>query len=118
MIQVEIDTKTIDGVRKWLLERPKEMIEQLNRAVKFSVIDVERQTKTNSPVDTGLLRTSVHHITRELEGEVIAGVKYAIYQEYGTRYFRGRYFMTNAVNSLKTKINEYFRKALEKVANK
>ena len=118
MIEVSITSTTAEGIKKWLRERPQEMKAQLNRAIQFSIIDVERQTKTNSPVDTGTMRASVHSIKRELEGEVFVGVRYAIHQEYGTRYMKGRYFMTRAVDSLKTKINYYFKEALRRVAEK
>ena len=117
-IGVSITFKNAEEVKKWLRERPQEMKEQLNRAVKFSIVDVERQTKTNSPVDTGTMRSSVNSISRELEGEVYVGVRYGIYQEYGTRFMKGRYFMTKAVQSLKTKIIYYFREALRRVATK
>lgn len=115
-ISVTIESDTIEGIQKWLKERPKEMEEQLNRAIQFSITDVERETKINAPVKTGLLRSSIHKVERKLEGEVYAGVTYAVHQEYGTRYFKGRFFMTNAVKNLTQKINEYFRKALERVS--
>jgi len=117
-INVQIDAGTTEQVKKWLRERPEEMIKNLNRAIKFSVVEVQAQTKINSPVDTGLMRTSVQHKTRELEGEVYAGVEYAIYVHHGTRYMRARPFMYNAVKSLRSKINEYFKKAVTRTISK
>jgi len=116
-IEIKIDSSTIEGVKEWVRKRPAEMKKQLNRAVQFSIADVERGTKKNAPVRTGTLRTSIHRTQRNLEGEVAAGVHYAIHQEYGTKYFGGRYFMTKAVRSLTAKINWYFVEALKRVAS-
>jgi HK97 gp10 family phage protein len=114
-IEVEMDLD-VNEVKRWLRERPAKTISELNRAVKASVISVEAETKRNAPVDTGTLKSSVSHTTQELEGEVVAGVRYAIYQEYGTKYMRGRFFMTKAVRSLTNKINYFFKKAMENIA--
>ena len=114
-INIEIKETDLKDIREWLKKRPEKTIKELNTAIKQSVISVERDTKINAPVDTGRLRTSVHHITRELEGEVLAGVEYAIYQEYGTRYFKGRKFMTRAVRGLKSTIQRYFSRAMSRV---
>jgi HK97 gp10 family phage protein len=115
-IEFEVDLD-VNEVKRWLRERPAKTISELNRAVKASVISVEAETKRNAPVDTGTLKSSLSHTTQELEGEVVAaGVKYAIYQEYGTKYMRGRFFMTKAVRSLTNKINYFFKKAMENIA--
>jgi HK97 gp10 family phage protein len=115
MIEVSIDDRTIDQVREWIKKRPEQTIKELNTAVKQTVYSVEAETKRNSPVDTGRLRASVNREERYLEGEVYAGVYYAIHVHEGTRFMRGRPFMLNAVRSLKTAINKYFSEAMGRV---
>jgi len=119
-ITIDIDASTMDGIREWVKKRPNEIIKELGRAVKFSVIDVERETKRNAPVKTGTLRASTNHFLYkdDLSGEVFSGVEYAIHQEYGTKHFAGKFFMTRAVNSLKPKITKYFELALKRVATR
>ncbi len=114
-IEIRLDDRSIDELKKWLKERPEKTIKELNDAVRKSIISVEGQAKRNAPVDTGRLRASINREERYLEGEVYTGVRYAIFQEYGTKYFKGRYYMTNAVKMLKAKIITFFEKAIENI---
>ena len=119
-MEISIRIENIKEIERFLETRPVRMREELNRAVKKSVLSVERQTKINSPVDTGLMRTSVNSRTyrSEIAGEVIAGVRYAIYVHEGTYKMRARPFMARAVKTMRSNIQRFFKEAIKRALEK
>src|ERR1051325_5349625 len=69
----------------------------LSELVRKTAFAIEAKAKQLAPVDTGLLRSS---ITTEIQGPLKAtvgtNVEYAEYQEFGTRYQKGKPFLTPA----------------------
>lgn len=119
-MELSIKIENINEIKKFLESRPARIKGELNKAVKKTVLSVERQTKINSPVDTGLMRASVNSRTygRELAGEVIAGVEYAIYVHGGTYKMRGRPFMAMAVKTMESDIQKFFKDAVKNAIEK
>jgi len=66
--------------------------------------DIERDAKIMAPVDTGRLRASISPTRKGFILRVIANVHYAIYQELGTRFMRGRHYMKKALEKNISKI--------------
>jgi hypothetical protein len=59
--------------------------------------DISKEAKRNAPVDTGALKRGIT-VAKINDGYQIYGKEYyTVYQEEGTRYFRGRFFMKNAI---------------------
>ena len=71
----------------------------LSQLIRKAGFRIEARAKSLAPVDTGVLRNS---ITTRVEGplKVTVGtdVEYAGYQEFGTRFQKGKPFMTPAVD--------------------
>lgn len=113
-MEISIKIDGLEEIQRFLESRPVETKKELNRAVKKSVFSIERQTKINSPVDTGLMKVSINSRTyrNEIAGEVISGVMYAIYVHEGTYKMRGRPFMARAVKSMRPNIQRFFRDAI------
>lgn len=58
---------------------------------------VAKDAKAHAPVDTGALRRGIT-VVKIQDGYQIYGKEYyTVYQEEGTRYFRGKFFMKNAI---------------------
>lgn len=97
----------------------------LQDTIKKIAFAVERTSKQLTPVDTGRLRASIH--TQPMldwaQAKVSTNTEYAIFVHEGTRYMRGRPFMTQAVDMVKsdfegsliTRIDEEFTKAFKKL---
>ena len=67
-------------------EIQREMGARLRRMNEAAGFVVENEAKRLAPVDTGRLRSSITHEADE-DGVVVGtNVKYAVYQELGTRY--------------------------------
>lgn len=70
--------------------------------VRKATFDVEADAKIRAPVDTGALRASIAgKMIGELTGEIVCGVSYGIYQEYGTVHQAGTPFLTPAVEMIR-----------------
>lgn len=100
--------KTVDAEVKGLIEQQKRMIQiakdlhgaPLVKAIADSAIYVTEDAQRFAPVDTGRLRASitieVKTMTNEILGVVGSDVEYAPYQEFGTKFMQGRFYLTNA----------------------
>jgi len=78
------------------------------QAMRDATLIVTRQARINAPVDTGRLRASItpEVLTRgrDLVGIVGSNVEYAPYQEFGTVYMPGRFYLTRALQDNADKI--------------
>lgn len=67
------------------------------QVVAKAALDIEAQAKMRAPVDTGLLKNSIHVEPRSpLERNVSSPVHYSVYQEFGTRHMAAQPYMTPA----------------------
>lgn len=90
----------------------KGMETKAGQIVRKAALDIEAQAKSRAPVDTGTLRASIQaRQVRPMVWEVVVGVEYGVYQEFGTRYQAGKPFMRPAVWA----VAPMFRKAMRKV---
>lgn len=85
------------------LNNAKDVIDKANKAMMDkATLMVQAEAKVLSPVDTGTLRRSITRKTENIRGEYVGrvgtNIKYAPYQEYGTRRgVKPKMFMHNAL---------------------
>jgi len=115
MARVQIKIKNLPEIRRAFTQAPRLTVKYVNKAIARSLLKVERDSKLNTPVDTGYLRAS--HTTRllNLKGEVEPMAKYAIYVHEGTRFMRPRPFLLEAVNDNEKFVQDEFEKAMQDV---
>lgn len=83
--------------------------------VRKATFDVEADAKVRAPVDTGALKASIQgKMIGPLTGEIVCGVSYGIFQEYGTVNQAGAPFLTPAVEMMR----EPFVKAIGAVVER
>ena len=76
----------------------KNVIPELQKALEQGTMVVLATAKELAPVDTSLLRTSIHRIKMSDNEYVIEdGVDYGVYQEYGTSKMQAQPFFRPAV---------------------
>jgi HK97 gp10 family phage protein len=69
----------------------------LSQLIRRTAFAIEARAKQLAPVDTGLLRNSIHaEMKGPLKATVGTNVEYAEYQEFGTRHQKGTPFLTPA----------------------
>lgn len=98
------------------LQKMNLMIQKETKTVLLEAgMKIQADAKKNAPVDTGRLKNSI--TTETYNGgftvEVGTNVEYAIFAEYGTRYWSGKPFLQPAYDSNAEKIV----KELERILN-
>lgn len=90
---------------------------ELDKALVVSALEVERDAKKFSPVDTGRLRSSITHRLGNNYAEVGTSVEYGIYQEFGSSKMRAQPFLTPAFEANKEKIKARLAAVVKKAAD-
>jgi HK97 gp10 family phage protein len=68
--------------------------------VRKTAFDIEADAKQRAPVDTGALRNSIQAtMTGDLSAEVMPGVNYAVFVEYGTSRASAQPYLTPAAEA-------------------
>ena len=86
------------------------------KAIAKAVLLVQRSAKKNAPVDTGRLRASITPdiVTRDtvVKGLVGSNVEYAGFQEFGTRFMKGKHYLQRALNENASRIARLINNAI------
>lgn len=117
-MNVQVRITNIAEIRAAFSKAPAEMTRQLNNAIRLSIFDIERDSKMNTPVATGFLRSSHQTMFRNLYGEVSPSANYAIFVHEGTRYMRKRPFLLEATQSKEGAVQRNFEGAVQNVFDK
>lgn len=115
MAEYTVKIKNLNEIKRAFNKAPALTVKALNKAIQRSIFQVERDSKQNTPVRTGYLRSS--HITNftDLRGELIPEADYAIYVHEGTRFLRPRPFLMDALNTNERMVQDEFKDAVQSV---
>jgi HK97 gp10 family phage protein len=116
-VDIDVDTSSAEA---YLEENEEENMTAIDNLVKYLANNICDEAKRLCPVRTGRLRDSIR--VEEISDkicDVVAGgievsgkfVNYAVFVEYGTRYFVGRFYMHSALETIKAK----FKSLVEQV---
>lgn len=113
MPQVSVKIQNLAEIRRAFGKAPELMTKNLDKAIKASVLLIERQSKINTPVRTGNLRASHQTMFSPLKGVLEPMANYAIYVHEGTRYMKARPFLKKAVDSENNQVQDQFKTAVQ-----
>jgi len=113
----------IDGLEKLSkgYGRSKDSInKELTEAVNRTLVIIAATAKINAPVKTGNLRKQISMKPASAQQGAISGivgtkVGYAPFQEFGTRYFQGRFYFTKGLEEARKQAPSILKKALNNV---
>ena len=71
---------------------------EIHHALDNVGIEMHATARRLAPVKTGRLRNSIYYKVVDWLLKLGCSVPYAQFQEFGTMYFRGRFFLTEAIN--------------------
>jgi len=129
----------LDELLKAFAKYPKQSDKMLKETMIHALAKPQSQGRKSgyAPVDTGRLRSSIgadaSHVFggkpaggileakksgSEIIGRLGSKVVYAPYQEYGTQYMVGQYYLTRAVKDTKDAMVKIFEKQIAKVLKK
>lgn len=102
---------TIDLVTNVASNYLKTVLPEMKRVLEL----VANDAKKNAPVKTGALRKGIVVIAISQGFSVIGKEYYTVFQEQGTRYFKGKWFMKNAIVKNQTQIDKIIIVTLKKL---
>lgn len=115
MPQIEVKISNLAQIKRAFGKAPQLTTKYVNAAIRLSIFQIESDSKRNTPVDTGYLRSSHQSAFRDLYGELMPKAYYAIYVHEGTYKMRARPFLLNAVKSNESYVQEQFTKGMQQV---
>lgn len=115
MPEISIQIKNIAEIKRAFIKSPILMTRELNKAIRTSVVSIERDSKSGTPVDTGRLRSSTYDRFTNLTGEVGTNTDYDIFVHDGTRSMRARPYLRLAVEKNEQTVQTNFEKAVQNV---
>jgi HK97 gp10 family phage protein len=90
------------------------------QAMRDATMIITAEAKRNAPVDTGRLRASIIPEVRQgnpIEGVVGSNVEYAPYQELGTKFMKGKFYLRRAFEENIQRIKTIFDRAVGSIIN-
>lgn len=114
-MNIQVKIKNLPEIQAAFKQSPVLMTKNLRVALQRAAITIGRQSRINTPVMTGRLRASTYErFYSNLSAEVGTNTNYALFVHEGTRFMRARPFLARAVDSEQSKVDEEFRRAVEK----
>lgn len=112
---INITITNLPEIKAAFAKAPGLMTNELNTAIRKSVISIGADSRRNTPVLTGRLRASTLEQYSNLKGEVGTHTDYDIFVHWGTKYMRARPYLLEAVESNTEKVDDFFKKAVQTV---
>lgn len=113
--EIKITIKNLPQIKAAFAAAPGLMKNELNTAIRKTVLTIGRQSRINTPVLTGRLRASTYESFGDLKGEVGTHTNYDIYVHEGTRYMKARPYLADAVTSSENDTDKFFTNAVDTV---
>lgn len=113
-MKVHIEIKNAAQIKSAFRRSPYLMAKNLSGAVRRVAYKVEGQSKQITPVRTGFLRRS--HVTSfqsALRATIEPTASYAYFVHEGTRFMKGRPFLSDAVEIMQGFTDTEFEKAVQ-----
>ncbi|HBI50266.1 MAG TPA: hypothetical protein DDY21_00230 [Candidatus Moranbacteria bacterium] len=121
-MKLDIEIKGLERLRRKWDSMPDKIKKMTMDALMKSGYQVERESKKETPVDTGRLRGSISvagSLALRAEPHVVISphTAYAQYVHEGTRFMKARPFMTRGYEMSKNKIRSNMRQLLRDIIN-
>jgi HK97 gp10 family phage protein len=96
-VEMEMRVEGLPELRQKLSQLDNGLKCYVQEAMRFEAEAMKNVARARCPVRTGRLRDSIYVKVRDWVIRLGAAASYAVYHEFGTRYVRGRRFLSNAV---------------------
>ena len=129
-----LEIEGLDELLKAFAKYPKQSDKMLKETMIHALAKPQSKAREYAPVDFGALQSSIgadaghtfggkpaggileaKKVGSEIIGRLGSKVEYAPYQEYGTQYMVGQYYLTRAAKDTKDAIVKIFEKQITKV---
>lgn len=116
-MQMAIEVKGLNEIVRNYATAPPKVKDELNKAIRFAGVRIQREAKIEAPVLTGNLRSQIR-FTNLQDGRGVVGsyVQYSVYVHEGTKFMKANPFMERALIASKADINVIFNTAVRKIS--
>lgn len=116
----KIEIEGLEGLRQAIRETPRFSLPILDKAIKKSILDIQRVAVPLTPIDTGRLRGSYRTEFRPFEGKLypIAEYAYTVHESYARHRVGQRKYLETAANRSQAQIKKNMKDALDKIFGK
>lgn len=115
MAEVAIKITNLADIKRAFALAPTLMARELNTSIRRVVLQIGRESRMATPVDSGRLRASTYERFGNLRGEVGTNTDYDIFVHEGTRFMRGRPYLRNSVERNEQTTDREFTSAVQRV---
>ena len=91
------------------------------RGLTHAAVDAIAVAKPAAPYQYGKLRGSIRHNQPRIDGDRVSllwgshDVHYAKYQEYGTKYMRGKFFLRKGADTVSGNLDRYIQNEVKRM---
>lgn len=117
MSTINITIKNLSQIKRAFAKSPVVMARELNKAIRKSVVSITKDSKKNTPIDTGRLRSSTYNKFENLRGELGTLTDYDMFVHEGTRFMKARPYLRQAVESNQPEVDRFFEEAVQTTLN-
>lgn len=115
MPEIAVKITNLADIKRAFALAPILMARELNISIRRVVLQIGRESRMATPVDTGRLRASTYERFSHLKGEVGTNTDYDIFVHEGTRFMRGRPYLRNSVQNNEQTTDREFTSAVQRV---
>lgn len=92
-VEIELDPRLVKKLKSDFARLNAKAPKRVDQLIKEAGLVAETKAAETAPFDTGRLRQSIRRKNEPNQVVVYTNVKYAPFQEFGTRFFKGRHYM-------------------------
>lgn len=120
MFKFEFDDRDLRQAREMLNRYPVKSYQELNAAIKKTVLTVQGESRVQAPIITGYLRKRIEIDKQptKIRGEVVSRAIYGMAVHEGRGGRRGNPYMKRAVQKQSYQIVQFFRTAFNNIIKK
>lgn len=113
MSELKIKVEGIDKVIENIDKYNDEIQNKIKQVLADGGMKIQTEAQNRAPVRTGTLRASIEYKPNGLQVEVVAGVDYASFVEFGTRFMEPQPFLTPAFELVAPQIERDIKEVLQ-----
>lgn len=114
MPEISIQIKNLQEIKRAFGKSPQIMAKELNISIRQAVLMIGRDSRRQTPVDTGRLRASTYERFSNLQGEIGTNTEYDVFVHEGTRFMRGRPYLRSSVQDNDSGVQRAFTEAVQR----
>jgi HK97 gp10 family phage protein len=112
-IEIKLEEKGIEELKTKMERLDHNIWRNVHQQLRKLGADMKNMAQQIVPVKTGRLRASIYAKVQEWRLRVGATAPYAVFVEFGTRYMRGRRFLSQTIETYRPRLVEIIKRGID-----